>query len=71
MSDPSATDGELVWRRSSFSADAGSYVEIADTGDGILLRHSDRPDEAPIAYTRAELEAWIAGCKAGEFDDLG
>lgn len=58
------------WRKSSFSGAQGNCVEIAPTADGVLVRNSNRPDEATIHYTKAELAAFLAGAKAGEFDNL-
>lgn len=60
----------LTWRKSSYSGANGNCVEIAETGDAILVRNSNRPGDGAIEFTRAELAAWIAGAKAGEFDDL-
>lgn len=69
MTSHSSTD--LTWRKSSFSgANGGDCVEIADTGTGLLVRNSKRHDQGSIPFTRSELAAFIAGCKAGEFDDL-
>lgn len=62
---------DLTWRKSSFSGtNGGACVEVAQTDEGILVRNSKRPSEGTIAFTRSEVAAWIAGCKAGEFDDL-
>lgn len=61
---------ELAWRKSSFSGANGDCVEVADTGDGVAVRHSKEPGQGQLLYTRAELAAFILGCKAGEFDDL-
>ena len=36
----------------------------------IVLRNSNQPDEGVVLFTRAEMNAWISGVKAGEFDDL-
>ena len=58
------------WRKSTFSGDQGNCVEVADTGDGVAVRNSNRPDAGTVHFTRAEMAAWIAGCRAGEFDDL-
>jgi hypothetical protein len=58
------------WRKSSFSADQGDCVELAETADGIAVRNSKRPDGGTLTFTRAELAAFLAGAKAGEFDDL-
>lgn len=57
------------WRKSSFSVD-NNCVEIAEVGDTIAVRNSNWPDGGTVEFTRAEMSAWIAGCKAGEFDDL-
>jgi hypothetical protein len=58
---------ELHWRKSSFSADTGSCIEIAE-GDGwIFLRESDDPDVV-VRTDRGKLRAFLEGAKAGEFD---
>ena len=36
----------------------------------IAVRNSNHPDQGIVLFTRAEMEAWIHGVKAGEFDDL-
>jgi hypothetical protein len=64
-------DSDLTWRKSSYSgANGGDCVEIADTGRDLLVRNSKRLDSGTIPFTRSEMAAFIAGCKAGEFDDL-
>ncbi|MFE7426421.1 MULTISPECIES: DUF397 domain-containing protein [unclassified Streptomyces] len=60
---------ELHWRKASFSADTGSCVELAEQDGDILLRESDDP-EVIVRTTRAKLRAFLAGAKAGEFDDF-
>jgi hypothetical protein len=58
------------WRKSTFSGDAGC-VELAPLGDGrIAMRDSKDPDAGTLFFTRREMDAWIQGAKAGEFDDL-
>ena len=60
-----------TWRKSSFSGGSGgSCVEVTETADGVLVRNSKTPEAGTVAFTRRELAAWIAGCKAGEFDDI-
>ncbi|MFD0072965.1 DUF397 domain-containing protein [Streptomyces sp. NPDC127166] len=60
---------ELHWRKSSFSADTGACIEIAE-GDGwVFLRESDDPDVV-VQTTRRKLRAFLDGAKAGEFDDF-
>lgn len=60
---------EAQWRKSSFSP-ANNCVEVADLADAIAVRNSNHPDAGTLTFTRAEMAAWIHGCKAGEFDDL-
>jgi hypothetical protein len=68
-------DNNLEWRRSSFSggggAGGGNCVEVASLADGtVAVRNSNRPGDGVVSFTRAEIAAWVRGCKAGEFDDL-
>jgi hypothetical protein len=59
------------WRTSSFSGNNGTCVEVATLPDGhIAVRNSNRPHEGVVLFTRAEMNAWISGVKAGEFDDV-
>ncbi|WP_043728491.1 DUF397 domain-containing protein [Streptomyces zinciresistens] len=61
---------ENNWQKSSFSTDSeGNCLEVAPRGDEVLLRESDNPDVI-VTTTRAKLAAFLAGAKAGEFDNL-
>ena len=65
------TPDDLAWRISSFSGDQGSCVQMALAADGrIAVRNSNHPDAGTVHFTRREMDAWIRGTKAGEFDDL-
>jgi Domain of unknown function (DUF397) len=60
-----------AWRKSSFSDAGGNCVEVAPQHDGrIAVRNSKHPEAGVVFFTPAEMDAWIKGCKAGEFDDL-
>jgi phosphoribosyl-AMP cyclohydrolase len=62
---------DLKWRISSFSGDQGSCVELALARDGrVAVRNSNDRDAGTVFFTRREMEAWVRGAKAGEFDDL-
>lgn len=64
----------LPWRKSSFSggtADDDACVEVAPMPDGrVAMRNSKRPEAGTVFFTRAEMAAYLAGVKAGEFDNL-
>jgi hypothetical protein len=61
------------WRKSSFSNGNGgnNCVEAkrSDISSDVLVRHS-RWRTTWMVFTREEFAAFLAGAKAGEFDDL-
>ncbi|WP_437046162.1 DUF397 domain-containing protein [Streptomyces sp. enrichment culture] len=59
----------MRWRKSSYSEQSGNCLEIAVVDDQVLVRESDDPGVV-VRTTRAKLAAFLAGAKAGEFDDL-
>ena len=62
----------LAWRTSSFGDESSDKVEVARLPDGrTVLRNKSRPKLGAVVFTQAEMAAWILGCKAGEFDDIG
>jgi hypothetical protein len=60
-----------VWRKSSHSGYNGNCVEFAALADGaVAVRNSRDPHGPALVYTRAEIAAFVAGVKDGEFDDV-
>jgi hypothetical protein len=59
----------LDWRTSSYS-DGLQCVQVASAGDHVMMRHSKDTDGANLTFTRGEMQAFLQGAKAGEFDDI-
>lgn len=61
----------VVWQKSRASNSQGACVEFAKLpGGDVAVRNSRHPDGPALVYTPAEIEAMLAGVKAGEFDHL-
>ncbi|WP_020495296.1 DUF397 domain-containing protein [Sciscionella marina] len=59
------------WSKSARSGNqGGNCVAVKPDGDNVLINHSADLDAAPKRFTREEMAAFVAGVKAGEFDDL-
>ncbi len=60
-----------VWQKASYSNPTGNCVELAKLADGrIAVRNSRHPAGPALVYKRAELDAFLRGAKAGEFDGM-
>ncbi|NJC70634.1 DUF397 domain-containing protein [Planosporangium thailandense] len=69
--DPVTTLTGVTWKKSARSGAVGNCVELARLDNGeIAVRNSRFPDGPTLIYTRAELAAFLAGAKDGEFDDF-
>jgi len=59
-----------AWRTSSFSS-GGDCVAVAQLPDGTIGIHdSKNPEAGMLRLAPEQMAAWIAGIKAGEYDDL-
>ena len=62
-------DRAPVFRKSSHSGSANSNcVEVASTGDTILVRDSKAPEAGTLRFNLSEWRAFLAGVRQGEFD---
>lgn len=67
----SADQLPVTWQKSRRSNPSGNCVEVAALPDGeIAVRNSRYPSGPALVYTRAEIGAFLAGAKDGEFDAL-
>lgn len=57
------------WVKSSLSFANNNCVEVQRQGDGgALVRNSRDPEGGVLEFTADEWDAFIGGCKQGEFD---
>jgi hypothetical protein len=58
-----------IWQKSSFSFGNGECVELAQLGHGAVgVRDSKDPEGGVLRFTRGEIDAFVRGVQAGEFD---
>ena len=63
--------GEVRWQKSWHSNPNRECVELASLPTGeIAMRNSRFPAGPILLYTQAEITAFLAGAKDGEFDHL-
>lgn len=68
---PAAELTEVTWQKSKHSNPNGACVEVAYLPGGeIAVRNSRFPTGPALVYTRAEITAFLAGAKDGEFDHV-
>lgn len=62
---------ELVWRKSTFTVDNQECVELAPLPDGgFAVRDTKNRERGFLAFNAAEKAAFLAGLRAGEFEDI-
>jgi hypothetical protein len=68
---PASELGDVRWLKSQHSNPNGACVELAALPSGeIAMRNSRFPVGAVLLYTQAEITAFLAGAKDGEFDHI-
>jgi Domain of unknown function (DUF397) len=60
----------LTWRKSSRSVGDGECVEVAPSGDAMIVRDSKNPDAPAIRFSSVEWKEFLDGAKRGDFDKL-
>jgi hypothetical protein len=59
---------EVAWVTAS--AGNGACVDVAGHDGQVLIRDSKDPDGPRLAFRRDEWDVFLAGCKAGVFDQI-
>jgi hypothetical protein len=54
------------WRRSTTCGNA-TCIEVAKVDDQYLIRDSKNPDAAPLTFTKAEWDSFVAGVRGDDF----
>ena len=62
-------DMEARWTKARRSIASGACVELAEGGEGIVMRNSRRPDDH-IHHSMIEFSVFLEAAKNGEFDHL-
>ncbi|MFI8234746.1 DUF397 domain-containing protein [Streptomyces sp. NPDC085900] len=66
-----ASSLDVRWLKSRHSNAEGNCVEVAALAEGgVAMRNSRDPHGPALIYTPAELAAFLAGVRDGEFDHL-
>ncbi|GAA2206239.1 DUF397 domain-containing protein [Nonomuraea monospora] len=62
---------QAEFRKSTYSGSGNNCVEVATNLPGmVLVRDSKNPSGPVLAFTEPEFEAFVAGVKNNEFDEL-
>jgi hypothetical protein len=61
---------DIAFHKSTFS-EQGTCVEVGRTGGVIQVRDTKAPNGSALSFSAQEWAAFVAGVKAGEFDDEG
>ena len=68
---PATEIADVTWQKSRHSNPNGACVEVAVLPGGeIAVRNSRFPSGPALVYTSAEIAAFLAGAKDGEFDHV-
>jgi hypothetical protein len=68
---PAGTLRGARWRKSRRSSAQGNCVETARLpGDQVAVRNSRHPQGPALIFSQAEVRAFVAGVKDGDFDSL-
>lgn len=58
---------EIVWRKSSRSAQQGQCVEVATLPDRVMVRDSKNPDGPTLSFAQSDWRAFVHGLETDTF----
>ncbi|MEV1120997.1 DUF397 domain-containing protein [Actinosynnema sp. NPDC049800] len=58
----------LAWRKSSYSGEGESCVEVALVGKGVATRDSKNPSGPTLSFSAGEWRKFLAGLEDGRFE---
>ncbi|MGP3941861.1 DUF397 domain-containing protein [Streptomyces sp. 6N106] len=68
---PASSITGAKWIKSALSNAQGACVELAKLPGGeVAMRNSRHPEGPVLVYTQAEIAAFVAGAKSGDFDHM-
>jgi predicted secreted Zn-dependent protease len=59
----------LTWR-TALSCNGGACVQVAASGQSVLIGNSTEPGGPVLRYSQEEWQEFVTGVKKGDFDDL-
>lgn len=61
--------GELSWRTARH-CNGGSCVQVAASGDTVIIGDSKAPHGPVLTYSQSEWAIFVEGVRLGDFDNL-
>jgi len=59
----------ITWR-TALNCNGGACIQVAASGQAVLIGNSREPSGPVLAYTPEEWREFVIGVKEGDFDDL-
>ncbi|RBQ20760.1 DUF397 domain-containing protein [Spongiactinospora rosea] len=66
--EPQRDFSQATWRKSSFSGNGASCVEVAMSGGMVAVRDTKNRAGGMLVFRADEWSAFLAGVRLGEFD---
>ena len=64
-----SSQGNLDWRVSR-TCEGGACIQVARSGESILIGNTNQPDGPVSVFTTDEWRQFLVGAKSGDFDGI-